>query len=122
MLECTEQKLDMIHRNVKSGRWKKEKVIAKRVHTWINKWNMERFFTYDYGQGRFEYSRKQEKIEEFEGIDGFYVIITDTSSEQFSTEEARANISLSQELSRHFATLKQPISFSGQFDTGPLIM
>ena len=61
LLEKTEEKLAMIKRNVDAGRWKKEKVIAERLHHWWNRWNMKRFFKVDYDQGSFHFLEKKSR-------------------------------------------------------------
>jgi hypothetical protein len=62
LLAATAAKLESIRDNVAAGRWKKEKVIARRLYRWIHRWGMERFFEVDYGEGRFSYSRREEEI------------------------------------------------------------
>ncbi|MFA6998430.1 MAG: IS1634 family transposase [Victivallaceae bacterium] len=89
LIAKTQEKLEMIQRNVENGNWKEEKVIAKKLHAWINKWRMARFFTVEYSKGRFSFSRNEEIIEKYEAIDGFYVITSDVVEEVLDTANLR---------------------------------
>lgn len=106
LLAKTEEKLHMIRKNVENGKWKDEKVIAKRLHTWINKWNMERFFIYEYGEGVFKFDRNDERIRHYEAIDGFYVITTDTAPERFDTCEVRKRYKSLSQVEQAFRAMK----------------
>ncbi len=87
LLALTEEKLQSVQRNVEAGRYKREKVIAARLHRWYNHWGMAQFFEVDYGEGHFQYSRNEEKIEQFCNLDGGYVITTTVDAERMDTEE-----------------------------------
>lgn len=89
LIAKTEEKLEMIRRNVEAGNWRREKVIAARLHRWLNRWGMARFFTVDYGEGRFEYRRDHDTVRAYEAVDGCYVIVSDTSADELSTEQVR---------------------------------
>jgi transposase len=89
LLEKTEQKLQSIANNVRNGRLKKKDKILKRLYRWIDHWKMERFFTVDYGEGRFEFSRQEEEIERYAALDGCYVITTDIEKQKMEKEEVR---------------------------------
>jgi len=106
LLEKTYEKMAMIERNVKNGRLKKEKAIAKKIHRWINKWNMERFFDYDYSHGVFNFSRNDEKIKGYEAIDGFYVIISDIIDPEIDTAELRYRYKSLIQVEQAFRTMK----------------
>jgi len=106
LLEKTEEKLKMIERNVKNGRWKNQKVIAKRLYTWLNKWNMERFFDCDYSEGKFSYSRNEDKIKEYESIDGFYVLLSDVDEEMLDTKGLREKYKSLIQVEQAFRTMK----------------
>ncbi len=106
LIQKTEEKLNMILKNVESGRWKREEVIAKKVHTWINRWNMEKFFDYEYGYGYFSFSLKKDRIKRYEAIDGFYVIVTDVASEKLSTAKAHEKYKSLTKVESAFRTLK----------------
>jgi hypothetical protein len=106
LIEKTRQKLEMIERNVKDGHWKAEKVIAKRLHAWVNKWKMARFFDVDYGKGHFSFSQNEEEIKKYEAIDGFYVITSDVIEEKLETAELRSRYKSLIQVEQAFRTMK----------------
>ena len=106
LVEKTKEKLQMIERNVKNGRWKSSKVIAKRLFTWVNKWNMERFFNYEYGDGKFAFELNEERLKTYEAIDGFYVITTDVIESELETSEVRKRYKSLSQVEQAFRTLK----------------
>lgn len=87
LLEKTEEKLLSIENNVKTGRLKKKDKIARKLYRWINKWNMERFFTVEYGEGVFQFSRDKEEIERYSVLDGCYVVTSNVDKQQMDTQE-----------------------------------
>jgi hypothetical protein len=87
LLTLTEAKLQSVQRNVEGGRYKREQVIAARLHRWYNHWGMAQFFEVDYGEGRFEYRRNEEKIEQSSNLDGAYVITTTVDAERMDTQQ-----------------------------------
>ncbi len=87
LLEKTETKLESVRKNVGNGKYMKEKVIAKRLYKWLNKWGMEKCFKIEYGEGFFKYERDQQKIDEFERLDGCYVITTTVEVSVFNKAE-----------------------------------
>ena len=87
LIEKTEEKLESVRRNVASGKYKKEKVIAKRLYKWLGKWGLEKCFKIDYGEGRFTYERDQQRIDELERLDGCYVITTTVAVSIFNKGE-----------------------------------
>jgi len=89
LLEATAAKLDNIRNNVAVGRWKKEKVIARRLYRWVNRWGMERFFEVHYGEGAFSYSRREEEIERYARLDGCYVIRSNVEHGKQTTGQLR---------------------------------
>ena len=89
LLEKTEKKLQSIHNNVMDGRLKNKDKIARKLYRWINKWNMERFFSVQYGHGHFEFSRNEEEIERYAVLDGCYVIVTNVAADDLDTQAVR---------------------------------
>ena len=87
LLQKTEDKLKNIEKNVRNGRYKKEKVIAKRLYTWLDHWGMGKCFEIDYGDGRFKYKLNQGKIDELERLDGCYVITTTVKADVMDKDE-----------------------------------
>lgn len=106
LLYKTQKKLEMIQKNVKSGRWKSEKVIAKKLYTWINRWNMERFFDYNYREGEFTFSQKKEEIKKYEALDGFYVIISDIDPDHHDTQSTYNRYKSLIQVEQAFRTMK----------------
>ncbi len=106
LVEKTREKLEMIERNVKDGRWKAEKVIAKRLHAWVNKWKMARFFDVEYGEGQFSFSQNEEEIKKYEAIDGFYVITSDVIEGKLTTVELRNRYKSLIQVEQAFRTMK----------------
>lgn len=87
LLDKTEEKLRQIENSVTSGKLKKKDKIAKRLYRWINKWNMERFFSVEYEEGHFKFSRNDDEIERYSVLDGCYVIISNVDQETLNSEE-----------------------------------
>lgn len=106
LISRTEEKLEMIRRNVEAGNWKKQDVIACRVHRWLDHWHMRRFFTVDCGEGRFSYERDEEAIRAYEAVDGCYVIISDTAAEDIPTGEVRDRYKSLAMVEQAFRTMK----------------
>jgi transposase len=86
LLDKTQSKLSEIENSVKSGRLKKEDKIARRLYRWLNKWNMERFFSVEYGEGHFRFSRNEEEIERYSVLDGCYVIVSNLDANEMDTD------------------------------------
>ena len=106
LLALTEGKLQGIKKNVADGRIRQEKVIAKRLHRWLNRWNMGRFFEVDYGEGRFTYGRKEEEIERYARLDGCYVIRSNAERWRQTTEELRDHYKDLKFVEQAFRTMK----------------
>ena len=106
LVEKTKEKLQMIERNVKNGRWKSSKVIAKRLFSWVNKWKMERFFNYEYDDGKFTFELNEERLKAYKAIDGFYVITTDVIESELQTSEVRERYKSLSHVEQAFRALK----------------
>ncbi len=87
LLAKTTEKLKNIENNVAKGYYKKEKVIAARLHTWLNRWGMGRCFEVDYSEGEFSYKVNQQKIDALEKFDGCYVITTTVKADIMDKNE-----------------------------------
>lgn len=106
LIAKTREKLEMIQHNVHGGRWKRPEVIAKRIHRWLNNWRMERFFDYTYSEGQFDFELNDEKVEEYEAIDGFYVLTTDVVKDQLPTADVRSRYMSLSQVEQAFRTMK----------------
>jgi len=106
LIAKTRDRLEMVQRNVNSGRWKRPEVIAKRIHRWVNNWRMERFFDYTYSEGRFSFELNHERIEQYEAIDGFYVLTTDVVKDELPTDEVRSRYKSLSQVEQAFRTMK----------------
>ena len=104
MLEKTEAVLKGIEASVQKGRLRQEKLIAKRLFSKFDKWKCARFFDVDYGEGRFSYRRKDELIESYRAMDGFYVFTTDILD--ISAEQTRDEYRGLQQVEQTFRTMK----------------
>ena len=111
LLAKTEEKLDMIERNVADGRWKREKVIAARLHRWLNRWNVGRFFEVEYAPGSFSFRRNEEKIRHWERLDGCYVILTTLQADRLEAEAVRDRYKSLALVEQAFRTMKTTDEF-----------
>jgi len=106
LLDKTEEKLKSIENSVSQGRLKAKDKIAKRFYTWINKWNMGRFFNVSYDEGSFFYSRNEEEIKRYSVLDGCYVIVSNVDKKDMETEEIHAKYKDLKYVEQAFRTLK----------------
>jgi len=107
LIEKTEAKLKNIYENVKNGRYKKQEVIYKRVYTWINKWNMQKFFKVEeIAEGIFKYTKNEYLIESYENIDGCYIIKSNLPEDEFSKENLVEKYRDLQKVEQTFRTMK----------------
>jgi transposase len=106
LLTRTEEKLQGIKKNVEAGRIKKKDVIVKRLHRWVNRWKMERFFNVQYDEGQFTYERKEEEIERYARLDGCYVIRSNVESGRQNTEGLRDRYKDLKYVEQTFRTMK----------------
>ena len=111
LLDKTEEKLRMIERNVAAGRWKREKVIAARLHRWWDRWNMARFFRVEYGPESFSFHRDEEKIRHWEKLDGCYVIVTTVPPDRMEAEAVRDRYKSLALIEQTFRTMKTTDEF-----------
>jgi len=111
LLDKTEEKLRMVERNVAEGNWKKEKVIAARLHRWLDRWNMGRFFEIEYGPGTFSARRDEEKVRQWERLDGCYVILTTVKSDKMGTKDVRDRYKSLAQVEQAFRTMKTTDEF-----------
>lgn len=106
LLDKTEAKLKTIVDSVRAGRLKDKDKIARRLYRWINKWDMERFFKVEYGEGYFKFSRNQEEIDRYECLDGCYVIVTSLSDDRMKAAEVQAQYKELKQVEKAFRSMK----------------
>ncbi len=106
LLALTQAKLESLRQSVAGGRVKKKDVIARRLHRWINRWGMERFFAVEYGEGTLTYARKAEEIERYSRVDGCYVIRSNSEKAKQSTAELQARYKDLKYVEQTFRTMK----------------
>ena len=87
LMARTEEKLQAIKRNVDNGRLKRKDAIAKRLYKWIDRWGMEKFFDYEFDEGKFIYAINQVNLERYSRLDGCYVIITSLNKHEMDKDE-----------------------------------
>ena len=88
------------------GRLKNKDKIAKRMYTWINKWNMGRFFEVAYEQGKFSYRLKEDEITRYAHLDGCYVVTSNLEKEKATTDELHARYKSLGLVEQVFRTMK----------------
>lgn len=106
LLGKTEEKLALIRKNVEAGRLKRKDVIAKRLYRWLNHWKVEKFFKIEYDEGKFSFKRNKEKIEEYQKLDGCYVIRSNVAKEKLSEEQVLARYKDLKMVEQAFRTMK----------------
>jgi transposase len=106
LLALTQQKLDMLKKNVSEGRLKKQDRIARRLYRWLNRWGMERFFTVTYDEGTFSYVRNEAEIERYSRLDGCYVIRSNVDKTRQDTADLRDRYKDLKYVEQVFRTMK----------------
>ena len=104
LIEKTAEQLEKIKRNVEKGRLKDRDKIARKLYSWLNKWNKGHFFKVEYDTGKFNYELLEEKVKAYEATDGFYVITSDVIG--MATEEVLAKYKALQMVEQIFRTMK----------------
>ena len=67
---------------------------------------MERFFIYQYDEGKFTFELDEERLKSYEAIDGFYVITTDVIESELVTSQVRARYKSLSQVEQAFRALK----------------
>jgi transposase len=106
LLALTEGKLDGIAISVKQGRLKRKDAIARRVHRWINRWGMERFFEVTYDEGFISSTRKTAEIDRYAKLDGCYVIRSNVHLTRLSPEQLQQQYKDLKYVEQVFRTMK----------------
>lgn len=106
LLNKTAEKLEKLRINVQNGKYKNEKVIAKHLYHWLNRWKMGKFFHTFYIEGYFSYNLKHDEIQKNENIDGFYLLVTTVSRYEMNKEEIQKRYKSLSQVEQAFRTIK----------------
>ena len=108
LLEATEKALAKIAKQVERRTKKpfKEAEIALKVGKVLGHYKMGKHFLYTIGEGKFQWSRREQAIEEEAKLDGIYVIRTSESGERLSAADAVRSYKSLAQVERAFRTLK----------------
>jgi len=108
LLEATEKGLAKIAKEV--ARRKKKPLKAAEIGLKVGKvlghYKVGKHFDCRIGEGSFEWSRRQDRLEQEEKLDGIYVIRTSEPAERLSAEETVRNYKSLAEVERAFRCLK----------------
>jgi transposase len=108
LLEATEQALTKVTKQVERRKKKplKEAEIALKVGKVLGRYKMGKHFLYTIGEGKFQWSRRQQTVEEEAKLDGIYVIRTSESVERLSAADTVRSYKSLAQVERAFRTLK----------------
>lgn len=107
LLAKTEEKMEMIKRNVEKGNWKKVKVIAARAERWLLKWKMKKYFQVEIEEGYFAYRIRKDRVEKRKQLDQLYVL--ETTDTQLSAEDVQQGYKNLAEIEQNFQILKSEL-------------
>ena len=106
LLALTEEKLHAITTSVNTGRLKHKAAIARRLHRWLNRWGMERFFQVSYDEGHFSAVRKRAEIDRYAKLDGCYVIRSNVEQAHLAPEQLQQQYKDLKYVEQVFRTMK----------------
>jgi len=108
LLEATEKALAKIGKQVERRKKKplKEAEIALKVGKALGRHKMSKHFLYTIGEGKFQWSRRPQTIEQEAKLDGIYVIRTSESAERLSAADTVRSYKSLAQVERAFRTLK----------------
>jgi transposase len=108
LLQATEATLAPIKQRVDAGTLTGAAAIALAVGQVINKRKVKKHFQLVIEDGRFEYSRNQERIAEEAALDGFYVLRTNLAEQTLDGANVVRSYKQLAHAERAFRTLKSP--------------
>jgi len=108
LLAATEAALAPIKARVDAGTLVEAAEIALAVGQVINRRKVKKHFQLVIADGRFEYRRKQEQIEEEAALDGFYVLRTNLADDTLAAADVVRSYKQLAHAERAFRTLKGP--------------
>ncbi|MDP3000122.1 MAG: IS1634 family transposase [Bryobacterales bacterium] len=108
LLQATEQALTKVGKQVERRKKKplKEAEIALKVGKVLGRYKMGKHFLYIIGEGKFQWSRREQTIEQEAKLDGIYVIRTSESEERLSAADTVRSYKSLAQVERAFRTLK----------------
>ena len=108
LLEATEKDLTKVGKQVQRRKKKplKEAEIALKVGKVLGRYKMGKHFLYTIGEGKFQWSRREQTIEQEAKLDGIYVIRTSESAERLSAADTVRSYKSLAQVERAFRTLK----------------
>ena len=108
LLQATEAALAPIRQRVDAGTLVAAAEIALAVGQVINKRKVKKHFELAIEDGRFEYRRKQARIDEEAALDGFYVLRTNLAEQTLTAPDVVRSYKQLAHAERAFRTLKGP--------------
>ena len=108
LLEATETALTKISKQVARRKKKplKEAEIGLKVGKVLGRYKMGKHFLYTIGEGKFQWSRREQTVEEEAKLDGIYLIRTSESVERLSAADTVRSYKSLAQVERAFRTLK----------------
>jgi transposase len=108
LLEATERGLTKVSKQVARRQKKplKEAEIALKVGKVLGRYKMGKHFLYTIGEGKFQWSRREQTIEQEAKLDGIYVIRTSESVARLSAADTVRSYKSLAQVERAFRTLK----------------
>jgi transposase len=108
LLEATEKELAKISQQVarRTKKPMKQTEIALKVGKVLGRYKMGKHFAHTIGEGTFQFSRRQESIQQEASLDGIYVIRTSESQERLSAEDTVRSYKSLAQVERAFRSLK----------------
>jgi len=106
LLQSTRKELEKVRARVKSGKLKGKDKIGVRVGRVINKYKVAKHFKLIIEDNSFEYEVLEDQVAAEAALDGVYVIRTNVSAEQMSSDEAVRSYKGLTEVERAFRSLK----------------
>jgi transposase len=108
LLQATEEALAKVSKQVERRTKKplKEAEIALKVGKVLGRYKVGKHFLYTIGEGQFQWSRREQMIEQEAKLDGIYVIRTSESVERLSAADTVRSYKSLAQVERAFRTLK----------------
>lgn len=108
LLEATEKALRKVSKQVERRTKKplQESEIALKVGKVLGRYKMGKHFLYTIGDGKFQWSRRDQSIEQEAKLDGIYVIRTSEPGERLSAADTVRSYKSLAQVERAFRTLK----------------